>query len=227
MCLKISDKASYNENSFNANWNKTIWSSKHAIFIKDGNGLLEILNIECTVEPLKELNKYEALGHLILLAGGGGSQSSILVIPTQVVLEYIYLAALGLSFGTQDLVPWSGIEPRFPALRAQSLSHWTTREVPWGVFIETFELGKVKEVSINKRPIVLSPGRELAWRRNALAAQVRVVGPWMELVTTYTEGAVPVGPSALPAFPSVFDGDSWGFSSLCEGFNKHNLKTSP
>ena len=66
MCLKISDKASYNENSFNANWNKTIWSSKHAIFIKDGNGLLEILNIECTVEPLKELNKYEALGHLIL-----------------------------------------------------------------------------------------------------------------------------------------------------------------
>lgn len=63
MCLKISDKASYNENSFNANWAKTIWSSKHAIFIKDGNGLLEILNIEYTVEPFKELNKYEALGH--------------------------------------------------------------------------------------------------------------------------------------------------------------------
>ena len=72
--------------------------------------------------------------------------------------------------------------------------------------IETCGLGKVKEVSINKR--VLSPGRELAWRRNALADRVRVVGPWMDLVTTYTEGAVPVGPSALPAFPSVFDGDS-------------------
>ena len=30
----------------------------------------------------------------------------------------------------QDLVPWSGIEPRSPELVAQSLSHWTTREVP-------------------------------------------------------------------------------------------------
>ena len=29
-----------------------------------------------------------------------------------------------------DLVPWPGIEPGSPALGAQSLSHWTTREVP-------------------------------------------------------------------------------------------------
>ena len=42
----------------------------------------------------------------------------------------IYLAALGLSCGMWDLVPWWGIEPRPPALEAQSLSHWTTREVP-------------------------------------------------------------------------------------------------
>ena len=28
------------------------------------------------------------------------------------------------------LVPWLGIEPRPPALGAQSLSHWTTREIP-------------------------------------------------------------------------------------------------
>ena len=28
-----------------------------------------------------------------------------------------------------DLVPWMGIEPRPPALGAQRLSHWTTREV--------------------------------------------------------------------------------------------------
>ena len=61
--------------------------------------------------------------------------------------------------------------------------------------------------------------------KNALADQAGVVGAWVELVITYTE--VAVGPSALPAFPAVFDGDSWGFSSLCEGFNKHNLKTSP
>ena len=65
----------------------------------------------------------------------------------------IYLAALGLSWGIQDLqsslrrkgcfswsiwtlscnmwdlVPWSGIEPRPPALKAWSLSHMKTREV--------------------------------------------------------------------------------------------------
>ena len=29
-----------------------------------------------------------------------------------------------------DLVPWSGIEPGSPALGAQSLSNWTTREAP-------------------------------------------------------------------------------------------------
>ena len=29
-----------------------------------------------------------------------------------------------------DLVPWPGIEPRPPALRAQSLSHWPTKAVP-------------------------------------------------------------------------------------------------
>ena len=29
-----------------------------------------------------------------------------------------------------DLVPWPGIEPRSPALGAQCLIHWTTREVP-------------------------------------------------------------------------------------------------
>ena len=43
---------------------------------------------------------------------------------------FIYLAALDLSCGTQDLVPWPGIEPRFPALGMQSLSHRTIRVVP-------------------------------------------------------------------------------------------------
>ena len=44
-------------------------------------------------------------------------------------LLFTYLAVLGLSCGTQDLVPWSGIEPRFPALGVQSLSLWATKEV--------------------------------------------------------------------------------------------------
>ena len=47
------------------------------------------------------------------------------------------LAAPGLSFdmrdlhcGMRDLVPRPGIEPGPPALEAQSLTRWTTREVP-------------------------------------------------------------------------------------------------
>ena len=35
-----------------------------------------------------------------------------------------------LSYSMWDLVPWPGIGPGPPALRAQNLSHWTTREVP-------------------------------------------------------------------------------------------------
>ena len=35
-----------------------------------------------------------------------------------------------LSCGIWDLVPWPGIEPGSPALGVQSLSHWSTREVP-------------------------------------------------------------------------------------------------
>ena len=30
----------------------------------------------------------------------------------------------------RTLVPWPGIEPSSPALKVQSLNHWTTREVP-------------------------------------------------------------------------------------------------
>ena len=74
------------------------------------------------------------------------------------LLIFIYLAALGLSCGNWDLlslsqfggslvviyeilscklscilwdlVPWPMMEPGPPALRVQSSSHWTTREVP-------------------------------------------------------------------------------------------------
>ena len=43
---------------------------------------------------------------------------------------FIYLAALGLSCDTWDLVPRPGIEPRPPALAVWCLSHWTSRKVP-------------------------------------------------------------------------------------------------
>ena len=45
-------------------------------------------------------------------------------------LTYFYLALLGLSWSTWDLVPWPGIEPVPPALGAWVLGHCTTREVP-------------------------------------------------------------------------------------------------
>ena len=44
------------------------------------------------------------------------------------------LSAQGLSCNMWDLVPWPGVEPRPPALGAWSLSHWSTREVPWKSF---------------------------------------------------------------------------------------------
>ena len=41
------------------------------------------------------------------------------------------------SCGMWDLVHWPGVELRSLALEAQSLSHWTTREVPASVFISS------------------------------------------------------------------------------------------
>ena len=40
---------------------------------------------------------------------------------------------VGSNFLTRDLISWQGIKPRSPALGAQSLSYWTTREVPISV----------------------------------------------------------------------------------------------
>ena len=49
----------------------------------------------------------------------------------------IYLAVPVPGCSTWDLVPWPGIEPRLSALTAQSLCHWTTREVPIMFFFLT------------------------------------------------------------------------------------------
>ena len=43
--------------------------------------------------------------------------------------NFTFLLAPGLGCIMWDLVPWAGIKPRPPALGAQSLSYWTTREV--------------------------------------------------------------------------------------------------
>ena len=34
----------------------------------------------------------------------------------------------------ETLVPWPEIEPFLPALAAQSLNHWTTKDAPWFSF---------------------------------------------------------------------------------------------
>ena len=44
-----------------------------------------------------------------------------------------------------DLVPQPGIQPRPPALGVQSLSHWTTREVPETVAFEMHEEGESRQ----------------------------------------------------------------------------------
>ena len=45
-------------------------------------------------------------------------------------LKYLFIWLHQVCYHTWDLVPWPGIEPGPPALLAQSLSRWTTREVP-------------------------------------------------------------------------------------------------
>ena len=47
-----------------------------------------------------------------------------------------------LSCGIWDLTPWPGIEFGPPALGAQSISHWTTREVPMTSLIKDKSQGK-------------------------------------------------------------------------------------
>ena len=47
----------------------------------------------------------------------------------------------GLSCSMWDLVPLRGMEPGPPALGAQSLSRWTTREAPVEAFF-TFHIFK-------------------------------------------------------------------------------------
>ena len=56
-------------------------------------------------------------------------------------LLFIYLAEPGLSWGMWDLVPQPEFEPGCPALGAQSLSHWTAREVPWNFLFLMSSLG--------------------------------------------------------------------------------------
>ena len=61
-------------------------------------------------------------------------------------LHWVFVAALGIfSCGMWDLVPWQGSNPGpLPALGAQSLSQWTTREVPHYILKGCWEPEMVK-----------------------------------------------------------------------------------
>ena len=54
------------------------------------------------------------------------------------------------SCSMDDLVPWPGMEPGWPALGVQSLSHWTTREIP---FCLIFKVKKIK-AGINRWDLI-------------------------------------------------------------------------
>ena len=67
-----------------------------------------------------------------------------------IYLHWVFVVARGIfnfhcssgifTHSTWDLVPLAGIKPGPPALGLQSLSHWTTREVPVGIFSESWIL---------------------------------------------------------------------------------------
>ena len=52
-----------------------------------------------------------------------------------IFILFTYLFAPGLSWDMWDLVLYPGTEPTLPSLGAQSLSHWTTREIPITYFL--------------------------------------------------------------------------------------------
>ena len=48
---------------------------------------------------------------------------------------FVFVFVLPSHVACGILVPQPGIEPLLPATEAQSLNHWTTREVPHGEFL--------------------------------------------------------------------------------------------
>ena len=52
------------------------------------------------------------------------------------------MAASDLSCSMWDLVPWAGFEPGSNALGVRSLSHWTTWEVPEGLYFKFCKSGE-------------------------------------------------------------------------------------
>ena len=100
----------------------TSWATREAIDSKaHGNHYLVLLTY---------LHNSQVWPNLFYL-----SNLKILIYLTALDLSYstrdLFIVACGVfSCGMWDLAPWLGIEPRPPALGAQTVSYGTTREVP-------------------------------------------------------------------------------------------------
>ena len=113
--------------------------------------------------------------------------------------KIIYLAAPFLSCGIWNLVAWPGIKPGSPAWGVQSLSHWTTREVP--------SLGFYQGCLIISLPSILCS--QTPWKCFChLPFTKGFMGwPW-----------VPRGRSVLAAVPSPFL-SPWHPASFCLAYS--------
>ena len=75
-----------------------------------------------------------------------------------------------------DVIPWPGIKPGPPALEVQSLSHWTTREVP----IYCFWILNACIVSPDSKDsqVVFLPVSSYSHSNNQLVPWLELGGPW-------------------------------------------------
>ena len=69
-----------------------------------------------------------------------------------------------------DLVPWLGIEPGPPTLGVQSLSHWTTREVPTVTILNGME-GLFEEVTFEQTQVRWARGSKV-WTKHIAHTKV-------------------------------------------------------
>ena len=82
------------------------------------------------------------------------------------LIIYLFILAMpGLNCGLWDLVPWPGIEPGLPALGAQNLRHWTTRETPVDI---SLYLSSFSPISNSSPSLRLSRTCYLCWRLHVL-----------------------------------------------------------
>ena len=84
---------------------------------------------------------------------------------------FIYLAVPDLRCGMRDLGPWPGIEPGPPALRAQSLNCWTTREVPDPISVN---LRKIMYLSVVHS--YLGQWQQVIWGQHMVSIYSHIAG---------------------------------------------------